>query len=279
MAAHGIGSGTRQPEVELIRDADRAESWLLMVDGTPQSHVDLSDPTYLDFEYVQRIGHTVDLAFPAGRRIRALHLGAGALTLARYVAATRPGSRQRAVDNNPRLVELVRESLPWDRRTDLRVGTGDAREWLARRQSGSADLVVCDVFAGAQTPAALTSVEFFADADRVLDEGGVCAANVGDGRRLRHVRAQAATLAEVFAHTALIAAPGVLRGRRFGNFVLLGSQRPLPAGELTRRAHRDPDMARVLEGETLERFVAGAAAVRDAAATDSPAPPDDVFAR
>ncbi|GAA4916374.1 spermidine synthase [Streptomonospora salina] len=279
MAAHGGGAHTRQPEVELMRDADRAESWLLMVDGTPQSHVDLSDPAYLDFEYVQRIGHTVDLAFPAGGRIRALHLGAGALTLARYVAATRPGSRQRAVDDNPRLIELVRESLPWDRRTDLRVGTGDAREWLARRQSDSADLVVCDVFAGAQTPAALTSVEFFADADRVLEAGGVCAANVGDGRRLRHVRAQAATLGAVFAHTALIAAPGVLRGRRFGNFVLLGSQRPLPAEELTRRAHRDPDMARVLEGETLERFVAGAPAVRDASATDSPAPPDDVFAR
>ncbi|WP_343233509.1 fused MFS/spermidine synthase [Streptomonospora sp. PA3] len=262
-----------------MRDADRPDSWLLLVDGTPQSHVDLSDPTYLDFEYVQRIGHVADLAAPRGEPIRALHLGAGALTLARYIAATRPGSRQRAVDDNPRLIELVRESLPWDRRADLRVGIADAREWLSRRRDDSADLIVSDVFAGAQTPAALTSVEFFTDADRVLGGGGICAANVGDGRRLRHVRAQAATLGAVFAHTALIAAPGVLRGRRFGNFVLLGSQRPLPVDELTRRAHRDPDMARVLAGELLERFVAGAAPVRDATATDSPLPPDDVFAR
>ncbi|GAB3449680.1 fused MFS/spermidine synthase [Streptomonospora sediminis] len=279
MAVHDVGAAKRQPEVELMRDADRPDSWLLLVDGTPQSHVDLSDPTYLDFEYVQRIGHVVDLAAPPGEPLRVLHLGAGALTLARYVAATRPGSRQRAVDNNPRLIELVRESLPWGRRTDLRVAVGDARGWLAERRGGSADLVVCDVFAGAQTPAALTSTEFFADAARVLDPGGVCAVNVGDGRRLRHVRAQAATLAAVFAHTALIAAPGVLRGRRFGNFVVLGSQRPLPADELTRRAHRDPDMARVLAGQVLERFVAGAAPVSDATATDSPAPPDDVFAR
>ncbi|QBI55584.1 spermidine synthase [Streptomonospora litoralis] len=279
MTAHGSGTGTRHPEVELMRDADRPDSWLLLVDGTPQSHVDLSDPAYLDFEYVQRIGHAVDLAAPSGERIRALHLGAGALTLARYIAATRPGSRQRAVDDNPRLIELVRESLPWDRRADLRVAVGDARTWLTERRAGSADVIVSDVFAGAQTPAALTSVEFFAEADRVLDAGGVCAANVGDGRRLRHVRAQAATLAAVFAHTVLIAAPGVLRGRRFGNFVLLGSQRPLPEDELTRRAHRDPDMARVLAGEVLERFVAGAAPVHDAAAKDSPAPPDDVFAR
>ncbi|GAA1760919.1 MULTISPECIES: fused MFS/spermidine synthase [Streptomonospora] len=277
--AHGNGAQTRRPEVELMRDADRADSWLLLVDGTPQSHVDLADPTYLDFEYVQRIGHAIDLAFPGGAPVRTLHLGAGALTLARYVATTRPGSRQRAVDDNPRLIELVRGSLPWDRRADLRVATGDAREWLAQRRSGSADLVVCDVFTGARTPAALTSAEFFAEVDRVLDAGGLCAANVGDGRRLRHVRAQAATLAAVFAHTALIAAPGVLRGRRFGNFVLLGSQSPLPTAELARRAHRDPDMAALLEGATLERFVAGAKAVGDADATDSPAPPDDVFAR
>src|SRR5690625_2785715 len=187
MGAHGGGPG-RHPEVELMRDADRPDSWLLLVDGTPQSHVDLSDPGYLDFEYVQRIGHTADLVAAPGAPIRALHLGAGALTLARYVAATRPGSRQRAVDVNPRLIELVRESLPWDRRSDLRVAVGDARTWLAQRRGGSADLIVSDVFAGAQTPAALTSVEFFAEADRVLDAGGVCAANVGDGRRLRHVR-------------------------------------------------------------------------------------------
>ncbi|MBV2365808.1 spermidine synthase [Streptomonospora nanhaiensis] len=273
------GGGPVRPEVELLRDADRPDSWLLLVDGTPQSHVDLSDPAYLDFEYVRRIGHVIDLLAPPGAPVRALHLGAGALTLARYVAATRPGSRQRAVDNNERLVALVRRELPWDRRADLRVGVGDARAWLAQRHSASADLVVCDVFAGARTPAALTSTEFFADVARVLAPGGVCAANVGDGRRLAHVRAQAVTLAEVFAHVVLIAAPGVLRGRRFGNFVLLGSDAPLPVAELTARAHRDPDMARVLAGEVLARFTAGAAPVRDATAKDSPAPPDDAFAR
>ena len=63
----------------------------VVVDGTPQSHVDLDDPTHLAFEYVRRIGHAVDL-LPEGP-VTALHLGAGALTLPRYVEATRPGSR------------------------------------------------------------------------------------------------------------------------------------------------------------------------------------------
>ncbi|CAM4375235.1 fused MFS/spermidine synthase [Nocardiopsis rhodophaea] len=271
--------GATAPRIELMRDADRPDAWMLVVDGTPQSHVDLADPTHLDFEYVRRLGHVADLAAPAGEPIDALHLGAGALTLARYIAATRPGSRQRAVDTNARLVELVRDSLPWDRRAGIRVGIGDARAWLGQRRDGIADLLVCDVFAGARTPAAMTSVEFYAEAARVLRPGAVAAANIADGQRLRHVRAQVATAARVFADVALIAEPGVLRGRRFGNLVLVASDRPLPADELARRAHRDPDMARLLRGEELERFAAGAPPVDDATAVDSPEPPAGTFVR
>jgi len=67
-------------------------SYLLVVDGTPQSHVDPARPTELFFEYISRMGHVVD-QLPAGP-LTALHLGAGALTMPRYVEATRPGSRR-----------------------------------------------------------------------------------------------------------------------------------------------------------------------------------------
>jgi hypothetical protein len=63
------------------------------VDGTPQSHVDLDDPGRLFFEYVQRIGHVIDEWGDPGQPLTALHLGAGALTLPRYIHTTRPGSR------------------------------------------------------------------------------------------------------------------------------------------------------------------------------------------
>lgn len=267
----------RAPRTELLADADRSDSWLLMVEGTPQSHVDLADPSYLDFSYVRRIAHAADLVAPPGEPVEALHLGAGALTLARYIAHTRPGSSQRAVDVDAPLVEMVRRRLPWDRRARLRVGIGDAREWISARHAGSADLVISDVFAGARTPAHLTSVEFVAEAARVVRPGGVYAANVGDGRGLRYARAQVATAARVFRHLALVAEPSVLRGRRFGNLVLVAGQRKLPVEELARRAHRDPDMARVLSGAELDRFAAGAAVVHDATAQDSPAPPEGVF--
>src|SRR5260370_26183424 len=97
---------------ELVADPARARAWTLLIDGTPQSHVDLDDPEYLDFEYVRRLGHVVDLAAPPGRPLRVLHLGAGGLTLARYVAATRPRSSQLVAEIDGALVEWIRRVLP-----------------------------------------------------------------------------------------------------------------------------------------------------------------------
>ncbi len=138
--------------VELLADLDRPRSWMLLVDGVPQSHVDLADPQYLDFEYMRRLGHLIDLAGPAGTPLRVLHLGGGGLTLARYVAATRPGSAQLAVEADPEVAELVARRLPVPGQVDVRVA--DARAVLAELPAGSFDVVVADVFAGARTPGA-----------------------------------------------------------------------------------------------------------------------------
>lgn len=231
------------------------------------------------FEYVRRLGHVVDLVAEPGRPLSVVHLGAGALTLARYVAATRAGSRQRAVEVSEPVAATVRAELPLGRGVTVPVQVADAREALGRLRDGAADLVVLDVFAGASTPAHLTSVELVTDVARVLRAGGTYAANVADGPPLRFTRGQAATVTAVFAHVAAVAEAGVWRGRRFGNVVLLGSDRPLPVAGLTRRCAGDPVPARVTAGAELGRFVAGAAVVTDATATDSPAPPRSVFGR
>jgi hypothetical protein len=159
------------------------------------------------------------------------------------------------------------------------VQVADAREALARLRESVADLVVLDVFAGARTPAHLTTVELMADVARVLATGGVFAANVADGPPLAFARGQVATAQAVFPHVAAVAEPGIWRGRRFGNVVLLGCAEPLPVGELTRRCAGDPAPARVTAGQALARFVAGAPVVTDETAQDSPAPPPGLFAR
>jgi spermidine synthase len=270
--------------VELLGDLDRPGAWMLLVDGTPQSHVDLRDPQHLEFEYMRRLGHVIDLAAPAGQPLRVLHLGGGGLTLARYVAATRPGSSQLAVEADAQVADLVRERLPLGQRSRsrspagrIRVRVADARAVLEEVRPGSFDVVVADVFAGAHTPAHLTSAEFAALGARALTPMGVFAANVGDGPPLTHARSRVATVRSVFGHSCLIAEGPVLRGRRFGNLVIVAADHGLPVAELTRRAAADPFPARVVHGEELNRFSSGGRPITDAFAEPSPAPPPDVF--
>jgi spermidine synthase len=264
---------------EFLADADRNGSWMLLVNGTPQSHVDLDDPAHLEFEYVRRMGHVLDLAAEPGTPLDVVHLGGGALTLPRYVAVTRPGSRQRVVEIDQPLTDLVREHLPLPRGARIRVRADDARVGLSALHTGSQDVVLTDVFAGARTPAHLTSAEFAADAHRVLRPGGVYAGNVADGPPLRFARAQAATLRSVFRHVCLLAEPGTLRGRRFGNLVAVASDEELPIAGYVRNCAKDPMPARVVNGEDLDRFVGSARPVLDADAAASPEPPDGVFSR
>ncbi|MFJ6565993.1 spermidine synthase [Streptomyces sp. NPDC091292] len=262
---------------ELIPDRDRPRAWTLLVDGAPQSHVDLDDPTYLDFEYQRRLGHLVDLVAPPRTPVRAVHLGGGGFTLARYTAATRPRSTQQIAERDAALVELVRRELPLDPGARIKVRTADARAALAKLADGWADLLIADVFSGARTPAHLTSTEFLTEVRRVLAPGGCYAANLADGPPLAHLRGQIATAAAVFPELALVADPAVLRGKRFGNAVLIASGRPLPLAELTRRAASDPHPGRVEHGPALVGFAGGAAAVMDAGAIASPRPPSSVF--
>ncbi|MFI8399095.1 spermidine synthase [Streptomyces sp. NPDC085463] len=262
---------------ELVPDRERPRAWTLLVDGAPQSHVDLDDPAHLSFAYQRRLGHVVDLAAPSNRPLQAVHLGGGALTLARYVAATRPRSTQQVVELDGPLVQFVRRELPLDPAARVRVRSTDARAGLAKVQDGWADLIIADVFGGARTPAHLTSTEFLAEVRRALRPGGLYAANLADGPPLAHLRGQIATAAAVFPELALTADPTVLRGRRFGNAVLLASDRELPVAELTRRVATDPHPGRVEHGRALADFAGGAAPVTDATAKPSPAPPASVF--
>ena len=273
-------AGARPVDTGVARispDPDRPRAFTLTLDDTPQSHVDLDDPTDLDFEYVRRLAFALDLAAPAGRPMRVLHLGGGALTLPRYLAVTRPGSTQRIVEVDAALVDLVRRELPWPKSYGLRVRVGDARDVVTGTPDAAYDAIVADVFSGARTPAHLTSVEFLGQAARILRPGGWYLANLADGRPLDFGRSQVATLRAVLPEVALIADAGVLRGRRYGNLVLVGARTPLPVADLARRAAGDWFPSRVLSGADLDRFVAGAAPVTDATARPSPPPPPFSF--
>lgn len=277
------------PSITLKTSGFRAEiehdrwvpgSFSLVVDGTPQSHVNLDNPAELFFEYIQRMGHVIDQLGMPGQPLTAVHLGAGALTIPRYIAATRPGSRQQVIELEQDLVDFVRENLPWPKSASIRVRYGDAREVVGRLPEGlrgSADLLVIDIFSGARTPAHVTSVEFYREACSLLRDDGVVLVNVADGPGLAFARGQAATLLEVTGHVAALAETSVLKGRRFGNVVLVGSRAPLPTEWMPRLLSGGPHPAKIVEGAELRDFIAGASVATDATAVASPLPSKSVF--
>ena len=263
----------------------RPDRWVpgafeLVVDGTPQSHVNLDNPSELFFEYVSRMGHVIDQLKLPGEPLTALHLGAGALTIPRYIEATRPGSRQQVLELEPELVELVRRELPLPKGASIRVRYGDARATLAKLPAGlrgAVDVLVVDVFGGARIPAHVTSVEFYRECAAFLAPDGVLLVNVADGSGAAFARGQAATLAMVFDDLAVLAESQVLRGRRYGNFVLVASPSPLPLDWMPRLLAGGPHPATLVHARELRNWIAGAPVVTDATAVPSPPPSHSVF--
>ena len=84
--------------VELHRDPGDPTGVTVVINGVPSSHLDLADPSRLEFEYMQQMAAVIDRLGEPGEPLRVIHLGAAGCTLARYVQATRPGSRQLAVE-------------------------------------------------------------------------------------------------------------------------------------------------------------------------------------
>ncbi|WNB84861.1 hypothetical protein [Cellulomonas sp. ATA003] len=123
-----------------------------------------------------------------------------------------------------------------------------------------------DVFAGDTTPEHVRTAEFTREVARVLVPGGVYLANCADRPPLARARAEIATLGAVFRDVVAIAEPAQLKGRRYGNLVLAGSDDTglLGSADVARAIRSLPAPTRVLHGAELEAFVAGATPLHDA---------------
>jgi spermidine synthase len=248
---------------ELLPDGDGRRGWTLVVNGVPSSHVDLDDATRLDFEYVRWFGDVLDVLAPDAAPLRVVHLGGGGCTLARYVVATRPGSRQVVLEIDGAVLDLARRAFGLRSSPSLRLVVADARAGLARLPAGAYDVVVRDAFSGASVPAHLTTTEFLGQVRRALTPRGVYLANLADDPRLGAARREAATALESFPHVALVAEPGQLHGRRYGNVVLAASDAALPLAPLGRRLASGAVRARLLGTEEVRSFASGYRPLRD----------------
>jgi len=241
-------------------DPERAGGRALILDDLRHSYVDLDDLSHLAFDYTRWMGDAIDAMAPGP--LDAVYLGGGGYTLPRYVATLRPGSRARVLEVDGELVDLARRRLGLRTSPALRVRVGDGRVTLRDEPTDSADVLIGDAFGGRSLPWHLATAEFAREIRRVLRPGGLYALNVIDQGDLALLRAEAATLLEVFADVRLVAhAAG--REPLGGNVVFLASDRPLAAG--VRSSSRS---ARTFDRAEVQRIAAGADVLRD---DDAPA--------
>ncbi len=252
------------PRIEFEVDVFSPSGLTLLVDGTAQSHVDLHDTTRLFFEYVRRIGHVLDAVRPAGESIRALHLGGGALTLPRYVAATRPGSPQVVVEHDAELVAVVLERLPLPDGSDIELLIADARSAVGPdgpiAKMRPFDAVVVDLYARMEAPAFVDQPSFMGGCLATLAPGGLVVVNVADAPGLTRLRAQARAFARADPGAELLVAgdPTVLAGTEEGNMILVAAPDGLPHGLADRLAAAGPFPSEVLTGHRLDAALWGA---------------------
>lgn len=249
----------------VLIDPDRPSGRLLVLDTLRHSYVDLDDPTYLEFTYSQALSDVLETFEPSGESLDVLHIGGGGFSLPQYLEATRPGTYSKVLELDPELVELAQDQLGLELSDAIEVETGDARINVQDEADGAFDLVIGDAFGGQAVPWHLATVELVEEVERILVDGGVYAINLIDYGNLGFARAEAATIRAVFDHVAIIAPPDRIAGREGGNFVMVGSDDPLPLAAIAERAvERGDDDVVVGDPAEIDAFIDGARVLTDA---------------
>ncbi len=236
--------------IAVVDDADNPTGHVLVLDDLRHSYVDTADPTHLEFWYVRRIAEAIDALGPSGP-VDVVAIGGGALTVPRWLEATRPGSDQTVLEIDPDLIDVVDAEfgLP-----DVTIVTGDGRLGLRRLPDDSADVVVGDAFGSRSVPWHLATEEFFDDVARVLRPGGIYVANIIDGGDESFLRAEAATIATALPQVAVLRGPTVLDGFA-GNSIVVASDHPIDVSAL------DPEGGEFVDD--LDRYLDDALVLTD----------------
>ncbi|KRF01009.1 spermidine synthase [Nocardioides sp. Soil777] len=261
----GCDAETTYHCVVVEQDPERESGRVLVLDGLRHSYVDLDDATHLEFAYVQAIASAVDTALPGQEAVDAYHLGAGALTVPRYLDAVRPGSSSLVSEIDRGVVDAAVSRVGVDLPPDIEVRVEDGRLGLGRLGDDTHDLVVGDAFGGVSAPWHLATREAVGEVDRVLRDDGVYVANLIDHGPLGFARAEVATLASTFDHVALAADADTV-GRTAaagGNLVALASDRPLDTAAWQARLDERGTDWRVITGRDLRSWVDGADVLTD----------------
>jgi len=254
--------------VTLTPDPGNTSRVTLYIDGVPSSHIDLEDPTHLEFKYMQWMAGMLNAWFAPDRGLRVMHLGAAGCTMARYINATRPTSHQLALEVDSKLAQFCRQWFDLPRAPQLRIRIEDGRTALNTSAPQRWEVIIRDAFVDSQVPNDLTSFQAVSQVHRALTPDGIYLANCADFPPLPLARREVATLAQFFGKNIMITAePGVFSGRRHGNVIILAAKDHDRLSEVSARIGRNLRTssipARLITARELEVFAAGATPFSD----------------
>lgn len=256
-------------------DPDRDDGYALWLDTLRHSYVDLSDPSHLEFEYTAWFGDVITAIAPDQEPLTALHIGGAGMTMPRYLRHVHPGSTSTVLELDELLVELAEDELGFTPGSDIQILIGDARSTARQVDVGTYDLVIGDAFGGVAVPWHLATREFTQLLHDTLTPRGVYVMNVLDYGPRDFLRAELATVGDVFDHVAVIARAASFdpsNASAGGNHVVVASDAPLPLEAITdRNRARGRDDA-FLHGSELDRFIGDAQVL-----TDDHAPVDQLL--
>jgi Methyltransferase domain len=247
--------------LSLVSDPERPRNFELLLDDVHNSYVDVDDPEVLGYAYTRWIADAIDAGYPGEAPLDTVFVGGGALSLPRWLDATRPGSRATVLEVDEEIINLVDDRLELPGPPEVDVTIGDARVTMLDVPSDSADVVVGDAFSGYTVPWQLTTAEWLEEVERVLKPDGIYAVNLIDFEPLDFLAAEEATFLAAFDHVQLAARVGEDERPAGGNLILIGSDRRLPP-LITSREARTEGVATYTQ-PVVEELAVGAEPLRD----------------
>jgi spermidine synthase len=211
---------------ELNYSSSPPAQWVLTIDGALHSSVNYDDPSQLYFSYTKRVSNTIETLFFNSKKISTLHLGAGALSFARYIEATKPGSYQVAVEIEPNLYEFVESVLPLKNKDNIELLVGDAEEVVKNRIeefAGKFDLIIVEIFLGSEETTDVTTLDFFKLLKKTLKADGAVVVNVIDVSPYKSALLRGQFIKHTFGECKFIVDIEEIKSNSSSNLVLVGA--------------------------------------------------------
>ncbi|MBL8516971.1 MAG: fused MFS/spermidine synthase [Betaproteobacteria bacterium] len=169
-------STPRPPRHALIVSEEDGIRYLHFGSPWVQGAMRIRRPTELVLDYTQDMLAALLLRQGAWPK-RALQIGLGTASLAKFLQRHQPACKQTIVEIDERVVRLAAHSFRFKRTANIRIEHGDGVAWLA--ESGKTfDLIFIDGFDADAKPGKLNARRFYATCRERLSDGGVLVVNL-----------------------------------------------------------------------------------------------------